>query len=139
MPERDRIAADQPDYVGYNPAISGLMLNYKRVNFEWKRVNGGWSLAMDARGERFVPTVKMARVRLGAPGATIFAYEPGSPAEDHWTVAETALGDGGRRWLPVRHPAPYAAEVFQTLCAAHGIALKQAQIIPCLLYTSRCV
>ena len=132
LPERDRIAADQPEYVGYNPAISGLMLNYNRVNFEWKRVNGAWSLAMDARGERFVPAVKMARVRLVARGVPIFAYEPGNPAEDRWSVAETALGDGGSRWLPVRHPAPYAAEVFQTLCAAHGIALKPAQIIPAL-------
>ena len=132
LPEQDRIAADQPDYVGYNPAVSGLMLNFNRVNFEWKRANGGWSLAMDARGERFVPPVHMAKVRVAARDLPIFAYEPGPPAEDHWTVAETALGGDGSRWLPVRHPAAYVAEVFQTLCAAQGITLPPVQIIPAL-------
>jgi D-alanyl-D-alanine carboxypeptidase/D-alanyl-D-alanine-endopeptidase (penicillin-binding protein 4) len=132
LPEMDRIAADQPDHVGYNPAISGLMLNFNRVNFEWKRANGKWSLAMDARGERFVPPVKMAKMRVAARDLPIFAYETSPPAEDHWSVAETALGDDGSRWLPVRHPAPYVAEVFQTLCAAQGIVLPAAQIITTL-------
>ncbi len=132
LPAHDRIAADQPDHVGYNPSISGLMLNFNRVNFEWKRTNGAWMLAMDARGERFVPLVKMARVRLAARNVPIFAYEPGPAAEDHWSVAETALGKDGSRWLPVRHSAPYVAEVFQTLCAAQGIALPAAEIIPTL-------
>ena len=47
-------------------------------------------------------------------------------------MAEAALGKEGSRWLPVRHPAAYTAEVFQTLCAAHGIALKPAEIITAL-------
>lgn len=132
VPERDRIAADQPDYVGYNPAISGLMLNFNRVNFEWKRSGGTWSLAMDARGERFVPAVKMAQVRLATRDLPIFAYAPGPDRTDLWTVAESALGKDGSRWLPVRNPAAYVAEVFQTLCAAQGIVLKPAQVIPAL-------
>lgn len=132
LPERDRIAADQPEYVGYNPAMSGLMLNYNRVNFAWKRTGGDWSLAMEARGARFIPSVKMAKVRVAARETPIFAYEPGPDQTDQWTVAESALGKDGSRWLPVRHPTAYAAEVFQTLCAAHGIKLMPAQIIPAL-------
>lgn len=132
LPQRDRIAADQPDYVGYNPAVCGLMLNYNRVNFEWKRANGDWSLAMDARGERFIPPVKMASVRLSTRDMPIFAYEPRDTLTDAWTVAESALGKDGSRWLPVRHPAAYTAEVFQTLCAAHGIVMRPAQLIPAL-------
>ena len=132
LPERDRIAADQPDYVGYNPAMSGLMLNYNRVNFEWKRNGNDWSLGMDARGERFIPAVKMASVRLAARNVPIFAYKPGDGQTDQWTVAESALGKEGSRWLPVRHPAAYTAEVFQTLCAAQGITLKSAEIIAAL-------
>lgn len=132
LPERDRIADDQPDYVGYNPAMSGLMLNFNRVNFEWTRAGGDWQFAMDARGERFIPAVKMAKMRLAARTQPIFAYEPGPDQTDHWTVAEQALGKGGSRWLPVRHPAAYTAEVFQTLCAAHGITLKPARTIATL-------
>ena len=132
LPQRDRIAADQPDHVGYNPAMSGLMLNYNRVNFEWTRNGGAWHLAMDARGARFIPAVKMASVRVAARDVPIFSYEPGPEQTDQWTVAQSALGKGGSRWLPVRHPAAYTAEVFQTLCAAHGIVLAPAQIIMAL-------
>ena len=124
LPARFQIDADQPAYLGYNPAISGLNLNYNRVNFEWKRASGGYSLTMDARGERFLPMVKGASVALAARELPLFAYE----GAEHWTVAEGALGDGGSRWLPVRAPGAYAAEVFATLCAAHGLRLPDAVI-----------
>jgi serine-type D-Ala-D-Ala carboxypeptidase/endopeptidase (penicillin-binding protein 4) len=128
LPARFQIAADQPEFLGYNPAISGLILNYNRVNFEWKRANGSWQLAMDARGERFLPAVKMATMALAAGDVPLFAYRPGA-GQDHWTVAERALGEAGSRWLPVRQPAVYVAEVFQTLCAAHGLRLPDAEIM----------
>lgn len=124
LPYRFQIDAEQPEYLGYNPAISGMNLNYNRVNFEWKRAGGGYSLSMDARGERFLPMVKGAGVALAARDLPLFAYEGG----ERWTVSEAALGDGGSRWLPVRAPAPYAAEVFATLAAAHGLRLPAAEI-----------
>ena len=62
LPAIDQIAGDQPDHVGYNPAISGLNLNYNRVHFEWKPAGQGWQLAMDARGTRFVPPVAGVKV-----------------------------------------------------------------------------
>ena len=128
LPFRFQIDAEQPGFLGYNPAISGLNLNYNRVNFEWKRAGGGYSLTMDARGERFMPMVRMADVVLAAREMPLFAYD-GGDGVDHWTVSAPALGDGGSRWLPVRHPAQYAAEVFATLCAAQGLRLPKAEII----------
>jgi D-alanyl-D-alanine carboxypeptidase/D-alanyl-D-alanine-endopeptidase (penicillin-binding protein 4) len=128
LPTHARIAADQPDHLGYNPAISGLNLNYNRVHFEWKPTGQGWQLAMDARGERFVPPVAGVKVALAARELPIFAYE-GSDASERWTVAEPALGEGGSRWLPVRRPAPHVAEVFATLAAAHGLMLPPADIM----------
>ncbi len=124
LPYRFQIDAEQPEFLGYNPAISGLNLNYNRVNFEWKRAAGGYSLTMDARGERFLPFVTGAGVALAARELPLFAYE----GDEQWTVAEGALGDAGSRWLPVRRPAVYAAEVFATLCAAHGLRLPKAVI-----------
>lgn len=124
LPHRFQIDAEQPAFLGYNPAISGLNLNYNRVNFEWKRTGGGYSLTMDARGERFMPMVQGASVALAARELPLFAYE----GDEHWTVAESALGDAGSRWLPVRNPGRYAAEVFATLCAAHGLRLAPAVI-----------
>lgn len=128
LPERFQIAPDQPAFVGYNPAISGLMLNYNRVNFVWKAANGGHQLMMNAEGERFVPPVQMATMQVAQRDLPLFAYQPGE-AQDHWTVAAEALGKDGSRWLPVRHPAAYVAEVFQTLCAAQGIKLPRAEVI----------
>ena len=126
LPEIAEIAADQPEHVGYNPAISGLNLNYNRVHFEWKRAQGGWGVAMDARGERFVPPVRMARMEVVRREAPLFTYRARGGAEE-WTVASEALGKGGSRWLPVRSPGLYAGEVFQTLARAQGVDLPEGR------------
>jgi len=119
LPFRYQIDREQPEYLGYNPAISGLNLNYNRVNFEWKRAGTGYGLTMDARGERFLPVVKGVQIRLANRDLPLFTYE----GNESWTVSQAALGDGGSRWLPVRAPAAYAAEVFATLAAARGLVL----------------
>ena len=129
LPKIERIAADQPVQVGYNPAIGGLNLNFNRVYFEWKRTgSGSWGVSMDARGERFVPPVRMARVKVVARDTPLFTYQQGQTEED-WTVASTALGKGGSRWLPVRLPTRYVGDVFQTLLAAQGIKVPPAEAV----------
>jgi D-alanyl-D-alanine carboxypeptidase/D-alanyl-D-alanine-endopeptidase (penicillin-binding protein 4) len=128
LPHLPRIDRDQPDHVGYNPAICGLNLNHNRVYFEWKRAGGGWDLTMDARGERFVPRVAMATMRAADRASPLFTYRQGKGTED-WTVAASALGKGGSRWLPVRQPEVYAGEVFQTLARAQGIRLPDPRVV----------
>lgn len=125
LPYRARIAPDQPEHVGYNPAISGLLLNYNRVNFVWAAVKNGWAVEMNAEGLRFAPVVAAAAVSVAQRGAPLFIYEADTPIE-RWSVAASGLGQGGSRWLPLRHPAPYAAEVFATLCRAQGLELGGA-------------
>ena len=126
LPGLPYVAADQPEHVGYNPAIAGLNLNFNRVHFEWKRDGGGgWTVALDARGERFLPQVDLVRVAVVDRKTPLFTYEPGATSEG-WTVASAALGKGGSRWLPVRHPGLYTAEVFRTLGRAQGIRLPVA-------------
>lgn len=131
IPHIDEIDRDQPDHVGYNPAVSGLNLNYNRVNFEWKRGGNGYNLSMDARGKRFIPAVSMANVSAVSREAPLFTYKGGAD-HDSWTVAQAALGKGGSRWLPVRHPEVYTAEVFATLMRAHGLRLPEASLIGAL-------
>lgn len=128
IPHIDEIDRDQPDHVGYNPAIAGLNLNYNRVNFEWRRGGNGYNLSMDARGKRFVPAVAMANVSAVSREAPLFTYKAGRD-RDSWTVAQAALGKGGSRWLPVRHPEIYTAEVFATLMRAHGLRLPEAGLV----------
>lgn len=130
LPRMDGIAPDQPDHVGYNAAISGLCLNFNRVHFEWKRVSGDWQTTVDARGERFLPQVGMVRVAVAQREAPLFTYGRGRVEE--WTVASSALGKGGSRWLPVRDPGAYVAEVFRTLARARGIRLEAGERVASL-------
>lgn len=125
LPNLEQIAGDQPAHVGYNAAVSGLNLNFNRAYFEWKKVDGLWRTTVDARGERFVPGVDMVRVDVAQRDAPLFTYASGRVEE--WTVASAALGKGGSRWLPVRDPGAYVAEVFRTLARAQGIALDAAE------------
>ncbi|WP_137111141.1 D-alanyl-D-alanine carboxypeptidase/D-alanyl-D-alanine-endopeptidase [Rhodobacter sp. SY28-1] len=125
LPVLRGIAGDQPDHVGYNAAVSGLNLNFNRAYFEWKKVDGSWRTSVDARGERFLPAVSMVRVDVAQREAPLFTYAPGRVEE--WTVASAALGKGGSRWLPVRDPGAYVAEVFRTLARAQGIRLEPGE------------
>jgi len=126
LPYAEEIAGDQPVHVGYNPAISGLILNYNRVCFEWKRAKNGYEIGMDARGSRSKPrayTVEMALVNRRAP---LFRYEQRA-GKEQWSVASAALGRSGTRWLPVRDPMAYAGDVFQTLARARGVPLPKPE------------
>lgn len=117
----------QPTHVGYNPAISGLALNFNRVHFEWRREGGAWGVSMDARSAKFRPEVAMARMRVVKRSAPVYTYADAG-GRDEWTVAMSALGKGGSRWLPVRKPELYAAEVFQILMRSHGIVLENPEV-----------
>jgi serine-type D-Ala-D-Ala carboxypeptidase/endopeptidase (penicillin-binding protein 4) len=121
LPYLASIDPAQPVWLGYNPAVSGLNLNFNRVNFVWKRTAKGYDVGMDARAERFAPPVYSATVRVADRDLPIYSYRDGK-TED-WTVARPALGKGGSRWLPVRRPELYAGDVFQTLARAEGVPL----------------
>lgn len=124
LPTVHEIDKGQPDHVGYNPAVSGLNLNYNRVHFEWKRAGKGYSVALDARSEKYRPEVTVARMKIANRSLPVYTYKNNNN-RDEWTVANRALGKGGSRWLPVRKPGLYAAEVFQTFARSQGIVLRK--------------
>ena len=119
----EEIDAGQLDYLGYNPTITGLNLNFNRVHFEWKREDDDFAIAMDARSTNYKPTVTVSRMTLVDRQSPVFTYRNLGDV-DQWTVARQSLNDEGSRWLPVRHPARYAGEVFATFARSHGIVLK---------------
>ncbi|QGX99228.1 D-alanyl-D-alanine carboxypeptidase/D-alanyl-D-alanine-endopeptidase [Roseovarius faecimaris] len=123
LPSVAEIDRDQPDHVAYNPTVSGLNLNFNRVHFEWKRSGNGYAVTMDARSAKYRPEVRVARMSVAAREMPVYTYADKGD-HDAWTVASKALGKGGARWLPVRKPEAYAAEVFATFARAHGIAVK---------------
>ena len=123
IPHKAMIDPEQPIEVGYNPAVSGLNLNFNRVHFEWKRSGNGYAVTMDARSGKYRPDVLSARMNLSDRKGPVYAYSDGG-TYDSWSVARSALGSGGARWLPMRKPAIYAAEVFSFFARSHGIVLK---------------
>ncbi len=127
LPFVQEIANDQTPQAGYNPSISGLNLNFNRVHFEWRRVGSDYSVAMDGRSNSHRPAVSMAHVRVVDRSSPLYTYQR-SAARDDWTVARSALGATGSRWLPVRHPELYAGEVFRSLAAARGITLPAPEL-----------
>ncbi len=128
LPAFDRITDEQPVQVGYDPGLSGLSLNFNRVNFEWAK--GGATLQLNARGDRYVPVVQGIKMAVANREGPLFTYS--DTGGESWTVAKGALAKAGSRWLPVRDVAPYVAEVFANLCGAQGIALPQPQMIAAL-------
>jgi len=127
LPQIFQIDPDQPEHVGYNPAISGLNLNYNRVHFQWARQSGDYQVSMDARSESLRPAVQIARMQIEDRAAPVYTYAQ-VEGRDQWTVARGALGDEGARWLPVRRPAAYVAEVFETLARSNGLTFQSVEL-----------
>lgn len=128
LPYVKTIDRDQPDHVGYSPAVSGIALNFNRVHFEWKRAGGAYSVTMDARSNRYSPAVYVTKMQIANRSLPVYTYTDGGNS-DNWTVAKSALGNGGARWLPVRKPGLYAGDVFQTLARSNGIVLKNPEVV----------
>ncbi|MCZ4353242.1 D-alanyl-D-alanine carboxypeptidase/D-alanyl-D-alanine-endopeptidase [Roseovarius aestuarii] len=126
LPYEKVIDSGQPDQVGYNPALSGLNLNFNRVHFQWVKAGGDYTVTMDARSDKYRPAVRVSRMSIENRSSPLYTYRDGGD-HDQWTVARGALGNSGSRWLPVRHPANYAGEVFSDFARTHGIQLGRAK------------
>jgi len=122
LPEIRQIDRAQPEQAGYNPAVSGINLNFNRVNFVWEVQNGRAALSMDARSDREIPRVSVIDISAVTRDLPVYTHDLRSDSE-HWTVAASALGNSGSRWLPVRRPALYAGDVFRALMQARGCRL----------------
>lgn len=128
LPYLPAIDRTQPEWLGYNPSVGGLNLNFNRVNFVWERAGNGYEVGFDARAERFAPAVQTVRMRVVDRDLPVYTYALDGTVED-WTVARAALGRGGSRWLPVRRPELYAGHVFQTLVRADGVDLPDPEVL----------
>ncbi len=128
LPRGDRIDADQPEVVSYNPAYGGLNLNYNRVHFQWERKQGDYEITMHARARKFSPATSVSSMAIVDRSSPVFDYA-NSAHSDRWSVSRGALGKNGARWLPVRFPAWYAGDVFRTLARSNGIVLGPAEVV----------
>ncbi len=112
----------QPIEVAYNPTVSGLALNFNRVEFEWHRTNKGYALSMAATSDLYRPPVKVSRISSVNRKGPTYTYKDGGDS-DIWTVAAPRLGKAGTRWLPARKPGIYSAEVLAYFLNEQGIEI----------------
>lgn len=126
LPFVEAIDPGQPKHVGYATSVSGIALNFNRVYFDWKKTNGEYQLAMEARGVNHRPAVTVAKMTLSDRKAPVFDYA-NTNGTDQWSVSRHALNNEGGRWLPTREPEIYAGEVFAALAKTKNIALPQPQ------------
>lgn len=127
LPAIRQIDPAQPVAAGYNPAVSGINLNFNRVHFAWAVQGGRATVSMDARSEREVAPVSVIDMRAVARASPVYTHEVGRDHE-RWTVTTAALSGTGSRWLPVRLPALYAGDVLRALLAARGCQLPAPQV-----------
>ncbi len=110
---------DQPAHAGYNPAISGLNLNFNRVHLAWETKGDKPTLAVTAPGSRHTVPVQGVRVELGGSAGYAHRFEAGAEV---WRLASGLAQGSGSVWLPVRRPPAHAGEVFAHLAASVGLA-----------------
>jgi D-alanyl-D-alanine carboxypeptidase/D-alanyl-D-alanine-endopeptidase (penicillin-binding protein 4) len=115
LPAIAMIDADQPPLAAYNPAISGLNLNYNRAFLSWR----AGRISVTAPGARFDAPVTTPKV---APSDRARPRLSEGETGEVWQIPRTRFAGKGGLWLPVRDPAPYAAGVFAALIAAKGAA-----------------
>jgi len=126
-PQMPAIDGDQPVDAAYNPALSGLDLNFNRVRLKWDARSKDQTLRVSAQAGRLDPEVAGVKVTLATyPGAPVFTHSFEGQTEI-WRMNQASLRGKGARWLPVRQPALYAGEVFRGLARDYGIALGPAQ------------
>lgn len=125
LPPRRALELGQPPHVAYNPGLSGLNLNFNRVYLEWTA--GGGNLSLSARAETYAPPARrmVARLRGGAERPFTYSEANGMAI---WDLAPGALRKAGGRWLPVRSPARYAADVFRDVAISKGLILPIAEV-----------
>lgn len=127
LPRIEELEPGQAVHLAYNPAISGMILNFNRVHLGWRQVAGDYELSLEARAEAHSPRAYSVTARAGTQQA-LFTYSADEKRE-HWVVSRAAMGRQGSRWLPVRQPELYAGDVFQTLCRARGLVLPAPELI----------
>ena len=124
LPAIDRIADDQPDAAGYNPAIAGVNLNFNRVYLQWVPGASGPKTAVSAPGQRYEVDVPFVRAEVSrAVREPTHGFGPGGEV---WHLPARGMRGKGSLWLPVREPVAYAGEVFAALAGRAGLSLTPA-------------
>jgi D-alanyl-D-alanine carboxypeptidase/D-alanyl-D-alanine-endopeptidase (penicillin-binding protein 4) len=125
LPSLSRIEPGQPDHAAYNPAVSGMNLNFNRVHLEWAPGAKGPDLGFAAPGVHHKAAVEGFGAEIG--GRT--PRHRWQDGREVWTVPQSSIAGRGGVWLPVRAPARYSGRVFGVFAAQRGIDLPEPELV----------
>lgn len=124
LPQLRQIEPSQQVYASYNPAISGLNLNYNRVHLVWDARQGRKDLVVQAESRRLTTPIDGVRVAVASrPGQPLFSLRR-QDTEEVWQMSREAFRGRAGRWLPVKRPEAIAGEVFRIIANGQGIRLQ---------------
>ncbi|MEM6489149.1 MAG: D-alanyl-D-alanine carboxypeptidase [Pseudomonadota bacterium] len=126
-PEIPSIEPNQPADASYNPGVAGLSLNFNRVRVEWP--GRGAAPVVVAHAARSRPPTAAIRVEPVAPAAAPLVAADDTQGE-RWLLDARSLRRPGARWLPVRQPGAYVADVARGLMENRGIAPRAVAVAP---------
>ena len=126
LPQLAQIEADQPIDAGYNPAVSGMNLNFNRVRLAWEPGAAGPQLRLSAPGLRFDAAAPTISAEVAAEGPMFHRVAEG---REVWGVPAASVKGRGSLWLPVRTPAHYSGAALRSLAEQSGLALGAPQVI----------
>jgi len=116
---RERIAGDQPPDARYNPALSGLTMDFNQFRVDWRPKGPDGTVA--ARVTPSVPAIRIARAdRDPGPGQLWTPDLNGTHTV--WQLDPTAPRRGSSK-LPMKHPGRVTAQTFRGLCGQAGVSL----------------
>jgi D-alanyl-D-alanine carboxypeptidase/D-alanyl-D-alanine-endopeptidase (penicillin-binding protein 4) len=124
LPGCAEIDPGQPAHAGYNPAVSGMNLNFNRVHLAWAPGAAGPELRLSAPGRRYGAEAPCIVAEVGGAGPPRHRIEAG---REVWAFAAPSVAGAGSLWLPVRDPAAYSGAVLRALAAQSGLALPPPQ------------
>lgn len=124
LPHSEWLDRTQPWQAPYNPSMSGLNLNYNRVQFRWSDATGQLRIGGMAVSEGKVTPAPSVEFRVTSGGD--ISHQKSHTGEI-WNIASSKLHGRGTRWLPVRKPAAFTASVFKALCAEYGIHMPDPE------------
>lgn len=106
LPRLTEIVPDQPDHLAYNPAVSGMILNFNRVHLGWRHVGGGLQMRLEARAaaNRHAPIPSPPSPSISAtcsPIARMIVSNTGPWRGPPWLGPEAAgCRFGGPNYMP---------------------------------------
>lgn len=126
LPQSRWLDPNQPWQAPYNPSMSGLNLNYNRVQFKWSWRDGALAVRGAAVADGKVAPAPSIKFRIVGGSYAHGTVDGG----EIWSIPQTTLRRNGHRWLPVRRPGLFAASVLRALCAGKGVTLPAPQAAP---------